>query len=749
MRSLLSELSRRNVFRVAAAYVVVAWVVLQVGTMLFATFEAPNWVAKVFVALIFLGFPIALIISWAFELTAEGIKKTTAAEVDGGKAPTTDLVLVGLLVVVVGSYIVSDLRGSDPVNTDRTQSTPLTHERAIEASEDGRVTIAVLPFANMSSDTEQQYFSDGITEEILNALAGIDGLKVTSRTSSFSFKSSPDDLPTVASKLGVAHILEGSVRRSGDMLRITAQLIRAADDTHLWSQTYDRDLKDIFKIQEEISAAIAAALKVRLVKEDEDTRDIDPGTYDLYLRALGNIARGSFTDMNLAVERLERVIKTEPGFARGHSGLARAISFSVFTGAKVGDVWIDRMEAASNQALALDRQAKEAYATLGNAAYLRGDLRWAVDNYAHAEELNALGMYDHFSYAASLVDLGRIEDAERMAMAASMDEPLNHTVYYGLWIAKAAAGKRDAALSALATAREIEPDNPNALYFSILTLASQGGEIGRAKFLAEQAYGIDAIDPEIKTLHALNHLSLGEYDDAEKWVEAALATDPDVGFALGVKGLILAAQGKTEAARVLALRALDRETGAHNFRFGGDNMLVRLAFPDAIPDANGAPWSERTRAEYQRHWPKLFRFSETGDIWSATNGAIVSPATLASVDYIAHLKAAGEGRKADRLAAWLNDNVTPTQFSNIYNNPLFFAELAIVEGDELRALEIIEREVAGGFVMCWQWRLRDNPYFASLKKTPRFAAALAGVAKNVERQKAKYVELKAHGDHSG
>lgn len=745
MSKILAELSRRNVFRIAAAYVVVAWIVLQVGTVLFTTFEAPGWVAKVFAALIFLGFPIALIISWAFELTADGIRKTTATEVKSGKASMTDLVLAGLLVLVVSFYVVSDLMTARLGAPVRSPSV----ETVIQTGEDGRVTIAVLPFANMSSDIEQQYFSDGITEEILNALAHIDGLKVTSRTSSFAFKASPDDLPTVATKLGVAHILEGSVRRSGDTLRITAQLIRAADDAHLWSQTYDRDLKDIFQIQEEISAAIAAALRLRLVDESDATREVDPQTYDLYLRALENIDRGSFADMDLATERLEHVIEAAPDLARAHSALARAISFSLLTGAKTGTNWLDRMERAGYQALALDGRSWEAYATLGTAAYLRGDLAWAIDNYAHAERLDALGMWDHFSYAASLVDLGQIEEATRMAVSTSQGDPLNQSAYYGLWIAKAAAGERDAALSALATAHEIEPENPNALYLSVLTLASQGGEIGRAEVLTEQASVIDSIDPEIKTLHALNHLSLGEYGEAEKWIEAALATDPDIGFALGVKGLILAARGKSEAARVLALRALDADTGAHNFRFGGDAMLIRLAFPDATPGADDKPWSERTKAEYQRQWPELFKFSETGDIWSATNGAIVSPAVLASVDYIAHLKAAGEARQAVELATWLKNNMTPTQFSNFYHNPLFFAELAMVEGDPERALQIIEDDVASGFIMCWQWRLRDNPYFAPLKETPRFKAALAGVAGNVARQKAKYAELKVGGEHSG
>lgn len=750
MSKLLSELSRRHVFRVAAAYVVVAWIVLQLGAILFATFEAPGWVAKVFTTLIFLGFPIAVLISWAFELTPEGIKKTESGEGKADKAPMTDLVLVGLLVVVVGSYIVNDLRtiqshvvaGSPVVQRATTTDGDLS---AVQTGEDDRVSVAVLPFANMSSDTEQQYFSDGITEEILNALAHIDGLKVTSRTSSFAFKSSPDDLPTVARKLGVSHILEGSVRRSGDMLRITAQLIRAADDAHLWSQTYDRNLKNIFQVQEEISVAIAAALRLRLVDEGVVSNEIDPQTYDLYLRALENIDRGSFADMESAIERLERVIEAAPDFARAHSGLARAISFSLLTGAKTGSDWLDRMASAGHQALAIDRQSKEAYATLGTAAYLRGDLRRAIDNYAHAERLSALGMWDHFTYAGALVDRGEINEAIRMSEAAAAADPLNQSVYYGIAIARMSAGDAAAGLSALKTAREIEPKNPNAYYFAGTGLYGQGGRAAEALVLAEAAYVLDPADPEIQTLNALGHLSLGNYSEAERWIEEALGNDPDIGFALGVKGLILAARGEREVARVLALRALEPETGAKNFRFAGNNMLIHLAYPEAA----GGSWSDKVRGEFQRHWPELFQYAEEDGVWAGTDGGIVSPAALASVDYIAHLKAEGKDQEADRLAKWLKANLRPSQFWTFAANSLLFAELAMAEGDEARALDIIEHEVAEGFVFCWQWRLRDNPYFTPLRTTPRFQAALAGVARNTEKQKARYAALKAGGDKAG
>lgn len=735
MNKFFTELSRRNVFRVAAAYVVVAWIVLQVGSILFATFEAPGWVLKVFTTLIFLGFPIALIISWAFELTPDGIKKSESGS-QGGKAAMTDLVLAGLLISVVGFYIISDLRTVAP-GTIAPASEVIGD--SIETGADGRVTVAVLPFANMSSDDEQQYFSDGITEEILNALAHIDGLKVTSRTSSFSFKSSPDDLPTVAAKLGVAHILEGSVRRSGDTLRITAQLIRAADDVHLWSQTFDRDLKDIFKVQEEISEAIAAALKVKLIGRTELAVEVDPQIYDLYLQALEDIDRASFADTERAIERLERVIEAEPDFPRAHSGLARAISWAVMTGARTGEDMLVRMEAAGHQALALDRNSREVFATLGTAAYFRGDLAWATANFAHAERLEALGMWDHFSYAGALIDQGRLEEAVRMAEATTDADPLNLSAYFGLGSAKAASGDAAGGLSAFLTAAEIAPENPISLYFGAQILAGHDGRMAEAIVMSERAYQIDPVDPEIQTQLALYHLSLGDYNKAMTWVEEALQNDPDIGFAAGVKGLILAASGKGEAARVLALRALDPNTGAKNFRFSGNNMLLHIAWPDA---ARGV-WPQNVMRAYQRQWPDLFRFEEKGSLWSSSRAVVLSTPPLALPAYLSHLKAEGEDQLAGTLVNWFEANYGLSQSWTQAANQLVSAEIAMVAGQPEKALEIIEREVVDGYVLCWQWRLRDNPYFEPLRGDPRFKAALDGVARNIEMQKRKYEELKS------
>ncbi|MEJ2273923.1 MAG: FlgO family outer membrane protein, partial [Woeseiaceae bacterium] len=274
MKGFLDELKRRNVVRVGIAYIVVGWLVFQVGEVLFPTFGAPEWIFKSVILLIALGFPFALVFAWAFELTPEGVKKTEEVDASASITPSTgkrlNQITIVALVVALG-YFVWQSQAEDPAG--ETGSEPVGHAVAaaveetaeavtsaqIQHTPPGQKTIAVLPFVNMSSSEEQEWFADGLTEEILNALARTPDLLVAARTSSFVYKDSDKEVTEIADSLGVAHVLEGSVRRSGDRLRVTAQLIRAGDGFHLWSQTYDRDFADLIDIQENVAFEIANA----------------------------------------------------------------------------------------------------------------------------------------------------------------------------------------------------------------------------------------------------------------------------------------------------------------------------------------------------------------------------------------------------------------------------------------------------------------------------------------------------------
>ena len=282
---LFSELKRRNVFRVGAAYVVVGWLLIEVSDTIFPRLGLPDWAVTLVIALLALGFPVALILSWAFELTPEGVQRTVNIDDIGaprpGAGPLDWVIALGILVVI-GIFVV------DRFGVGTTE--PSLEAMAVESQESqagvGVGSIAVLAFTNMSPDPENAYFAEGISEEILNILADIEELHVASRTSAFSFRGSNTPIPEIAEALDVAHVLEGSVRKQGNRVRITAQLIRADTDGHVWSETFDRELVDIFEVQEEIAQSITDALGevlgTRQVSVTAPTSDLD--AYERFLR---------------------------------------------------------------------------------------------------------------------------------------------------------------------------------------------------------------------------------------------------------------------------------------------------------------------------------------------------------------------------------------------------------------------------------------------------------------------------------
>jgi TolB-like protein len=349
--SFFAELKRRNVFRVGVAYVVTAWLLLQASDVVLNNVEAPGWVFRVIMLLLGIGFPLVLIFAWAFEMTPEGLKRER--DVDRGQSIThktgrkLDFTIIAILVMGLAYFIWESRFSGDPASSDPAPSSQ-AEAPAVSASADpsrkgedapmatavipNDKSIAVLPFVNLSSDPEQEFFSDGISEELLNALARFPGLRVAARTSSFQFKGQNRDIADIATTLKVAHILEGSVRKSGNRLRITAQLIKADDGFHLWSETYDREMTDIFAIQDEIAGAISEALRVQLALEGDQPKAHQPvvieaantQAYEAYLRGRQLINRRGREAIEAAVTHLERALRLDNNYAPAHAQLAIA-----------------------------------------------------------------------------------------------------------------------------------------------------------------------------------------------------------------------------------------------------------------------------------------------------------------------------------------------------------------------------------------------------------------------------------------
>src|ERR1700731_2095730 len=336
MGNFLAELKRRNVYKVAVAYAVVSWLLIQVATQVFPFFEIPNWAVRLVVLLLILGFPVALILSWAFEITPEGIKRESEIGPNESITRHTGRKIVGITVVLAiiaaGMLAFQLLRSGSaakPASSSTIAPTSNTDAAAPEKS------IAVLPFDNLSDDKSNAYFAEGIQDEILTRLSKIAALKVISRTSTQKYKSAPDNLRDVGKQLGVAHLVEGSVQKIANAVHVNVQLIRAATDEHVWAESYNRKLDDVFGVEGEVATAIADQLQAKLTGEEQKGVTEKPtenaAAYDAYLRGVA-IERAAYNTpaFELAMVAYNRAVELDPKFALAWARIAVLQSFLYF-----------------------------------------------------------------------------------------------------------------------------------------------------------------------------------------------------------------------------------------------------------------------------------------------------------------------------------------------------------------------------------------------------------------------------------
>ena len=323
-----TELKRRKVYRVAVAYAIVAWLLIQAASILFPTFEAPSWVMKVFVTAVILGFPVALILAWAFDLTPEGLKRSDEVPQTQAIAPKAGKKWTA--IIVAAAVLAASLLAFQFVRTRRSLTTELPKQTASTALQDK--SVAVLPFENLSSDKENAFFAQGIQDEIITTLSRISGLRVISRTSTAHYNSAPENLAEIAQQLHVSHVLEGSVQKAGDQVHINVQLIQAETDAHLWAQSYDRRLNDIFSVEGEVAKSIADSLRTTLSPQEKarvEAKPTDnPDAYVIYLRARDYQTRPDnlLQDFRSAINLYEQAIGLDPKFALAHARLSASTS---------------------------------------------------------------------------------------------------------------------------------------------------------------------------------------------------------------------------------------------------------------------------------------------------------------------------------------------------------------------------------------------------------------------------------------
>jgi TolB-like protein/Tfp pilus assembly protein PilF len=670
-RNFFAEMKRRNVYKVAVAYAVVGWLVIQISSTVLPTFHAPEWVVQTLVVLVALGFPIALVLAWAFEATPEGIKRTEIADAMPATSGHKKHAWI-YLVVICGAVSVALFFLGRYTAVNKTTASP---------NDVSNKSIAVLPFENLSSDKENAYFAEGIQDEILTRLAKIADLKVISRTSTQHYKSAPENLPEIARQLGVANVLEGSVQKSGDAVRVNVQLIKAANDSHLWADTFDRKLTDIFSVESEVAKSIADQLRANLTGKEESViaaKPTDnPEAYDAYLRGLAYTLKSASTSANnLSAQRyLKEAVRLDPKFALSWALLSYVDGRGYITG-------------TLQPTLALREETRQAAET---ALALQPNL---------GEAILAKG-YFHYSC------LKDYDTAERC----------------------------------FEQARQYLP-NSSRIPESLAYLARRRGQWDRSDAYFKEAERLDPRNVSVLTQHALSYMSLRRFPEALRNLDQVLEITPGDVDALAYKAGVALAEGDlAKAGALLApLRPAADDTGLWRIKASWAIMAHRSA--EVIPGLQGILVNPDPALGYNNGELRLLLGwvqKAAGDVDSA-----MTSWRRARVELESFLKEQPDNyRLIDDLALanlGLGDNAAAVALTEraISANPLekdaitgtapleTFARVLAFTGNADRAISTVQKLLSipsGGALTAVTMTpavLRLDPMFAPLRGDPRF-----------------------------
>lgn len=530
MRSFVHELTQRHVIKVGVAYVAIAWIFLQLAGEIGPILDAPQWFYRVLLGLLGAGFVVTLVLSWIYEVTNKGIRRASEVESDatlhslGGRQ--LDFIVIGALILALG-YFVWESRFSE---TDVDQDT-------IES-------IAVLPFRDMSAAQDQAYFADGMAEELLTALSRIPDLQVAGRTSSFAFKGEQRDLQSIAAELGVTHILEGSIRTSGNQLRVTAQLVKGEDGFQVWAREFDGELADIFAVQDEISDLVVSGLKLHMggnaAPRPIATTNTD--AYHAYLLGRYNLAQRTGQSIQAAIDQFRSAIALDSGYSPAYSGLATTLAVSPYYEAFIGksaDIAAEAT-AAAEMAIAIDPSNSEAYATLGFLRLIFArDWHGAEEMLVKAIDLHPNNAGNVNLYGDFLYNVGDYIGAQKFEGLAASLEPLSAAHQHELALVYGLLGDFDSAIRQEQLAIKINPNFSNA-WPALGSLLLQSNRLD-----------------ELQSLLDSRSNELGEFAATRLALQLDLATgNPESATATGMKllhGTLAKLGGYTKLAHVAAL----------------------------------------------------------------------------------------------------------------------------------------------------------------------------------------------------
>ena len=709
--SFISELRRRNVFRVAAAYLVVGWLLTEVLTNVLPELGAPDWASRAVILIFAFGFIPAVILSWFYEISADGVQRDHEVDQDhpdnrraSRRVEQVTIATAVALIIVVGLFS-ARYTADDPSLID------------LAATNN---SVAVLPFVNMSDDTDNEYFSDGLTETLLHMLAQIPDLKVAARTSSFAFKNQNQDVQEIARALEVAHILEGSVQRAGDRVRITAQLIRASDGFHIWSEVYDRTLDDIFAIQDEIAGEVGKSLTASLLGEETDVQlagvtTADPDAYDLYLQARKARAKYSYGGLQEAEDLLKGALLIDPDFTDAKIELASSYVHQWETGLMDQRTAIAEIIAMSDQALDERPDDPVAHAlsiyAKGLALAGQGDINAMADL---ATELEAV-----VARAPSALEprillvrvynwVHRLEDSVPILQGALSLDKFNPALHYELGTAYMRLERADEARASLERSLELEPAQPNAYTnLGMLSLA-EGDGVGFAGYFLK-AVAVDPKDHELPGILAMFLYELGIIEVADEFRQRVLALSPTSSIAYQLELARAKALGDTEASVAVARRAIEADIDDRRFAFGSAvQHLIRTAVKQNRIDEEFV-WLDEQR-------PGIFDV-DAGQV----------PLKLRKVQGVAMdgwastLSQDELNRRLDAIVAWsLSQGVDPME------NPNSKIGILVLRGQINEAIDVaLETVFQESVAMHLNWRdTFQQPHYAEVVEDERVQEAL-------------------------
>jgi len=692
--SFFHELKRRNVFKVAIAYAIAAWLLIEITSTTFPILKLPEWTVTLVTVLVLIAFPLTLIFAWAFEVTPEGIKKEKdvdrSASITHATGRKLDFAIIGAMTVAIGFLL-----------ADKFILSESPEARVGEIISTGQ-SIAVLPFVNISSDKEQEYFSDGITEEILNSLASVKELKVAGRTSSFAFKGENQDLRRIGDLLGVEHILEGSVRKAGTTVRITAQLVQVEDGFHLWSDTYDRELTDVFAIQDEIANEILKQLKARLLDEDEEqpvlvSQRTSPEVYDLYLLARQRLYARARPTIESAVALLDQAIAKDPDYAPAYA--QRGIATFLLSDRSYGTIPEAEAQVQGKRfidaALKKDAQLAEAWAGLGLYHTDRpGEHEQAIEVLTKALSINPNLINASNWLQTVLSQSGNPQGALQILEQMTQRDPL------------------------------YRPGFANAVF----TL-SNFGQQEKAQALIDRYRSYDPNDAALLRSEAVHHMSLGNAAEGYRLAEQAFQLEPTNSVTqffftltlLQTQQVERIAEEGSDNLKVAALDSLGRRDEAFELAY----ERAREGFLRPLFNLyNRADRSQELIDYLEERWPAV-------DAFAAEHPHNRFGYALMAEVALAYSRTGNSERFNDALL--LVENAISSLSAQGIDNYAYEVEKAkylALAGEYDEAISHLETAIDRGF-QDYTPMVAHTPIFAPLQDDPRFIAAEAIMVENI------------------